>query len=327
MTRDRPTAPAPTTGAVVSPARRRFGFALFGATLFLIFAGAEVKSREAGLSVPDWPKSYGMWMPPMVGNVFYEHGHRMVAATVGFLTLVLAFWVQAVESRAWVRKLGWVALGAVIAQGLLGGITVIYLLPTPVSMAHGALAQTFLCIVAWMAYSGTGEWRRVAGADPKAAPSAFRAGVTAVAAVFLQLLLGAWMRHSEAGLAVPFFPVSESGAFLPEVVDRLVVIHMLHRGFAVVVAVLVLRAAVVVARRLPALRLHASACGLLVLAQGTLGAYVVWHGKAPVITSVHVVTGAALLALTWLLTLRAWRRGATAEVVTDAPVGGVLERA
>src|SRR5678809_1554346 len=96
---------APT--AHVSPARRRFGAALAVATVFLIFAGAQVKSHQAGLSVPDWPKSFDMWWPPMVGNVFYEHGHRVIAATVGFLTLLMALWTWRAESRASVRRLAW----------------------------------------------------------------------------------------------------------------------------------------------------------------------------------------------------------------------------
>src|SRR5260221_13176646 len=89
----------------------------------LIFAGGLVTSTGSGLSVPDWPLSYGMMMPPMVGGIFYEHGHRMVAATVGFLTLVLAVWTQAAEPRPGVRRLAWTALALVIAQGTLGGLT------------------------------------------------------------------------------------------------------------------------------------------------------------------------------------------------------------
>ena len=312
MTRDQPTAPAPS-GAVVSTGRRLFGFFLVAATLFLIFAGAEVKSREAGLSVPDWPKSYGMWMPPMVGNVFYEHGHRMVAAAVGFLTVILALWTWRAEPRAWVRKLAWICLAAVIAQGILGGITVRYLLPTPISMAHGALAQTFLCLLAWIAYASTREWRERTGArDEQGAGAglAFRSVATAVAAIYVQLLLGAWMRHSEAGLAVPFFPLSETGSAVPEFVDKLVVIHLLHRGFAFVVATLVLRAVVSVWRHMPNLRSHALLLGLLVCGQIVLGAFVIWEAKAPVITSMHVVTGAGILVTSWLLSLRCWRLGA-----------------
>src|SRR5258708_39305040 len=99
------------------------------ATLFLIFAGAMVTSTGSGLAVPDWPLSYGMLMPPMVGGVFYEHGHRMAAATVGLLTLALAIWTTTDERRTGVRRLAWAALAAGVAQGFLGGLTVLHPLP------------------------------------------------------------------------------------------------------------------------------------------------------------------------------------------------------
>ncbi len=316
VTDESSTAPA-LSGAVVSPARRRFGFALLGSTLFLIFAGAEVKSRHAGLSVPDWPLSYGQWWPKMVGDVFYEHGHRTVAAAVGFLTVILTIWTARTESRRWVRTLAWVVLGAVIVQGLLGGLTVRQQLPPAVSAMHATLAQTFLCLVGWLAYAGTREWSAPGPVFGRSGSSmqevvgearpAFRACVIAVIAVFTQLLLGAWMRHSEAGLAVPFFPVSPAGHLFPEVVDDLVVIHMLHRGFAVIAATVVLWAAASVSRRVPRLGVHATLAGSLILIQVILGALVVWEMKAPIITSLHVMNGAAVLATVWLLVLRTRR--------------------
>src|SRR5262245_7025715 len=94
--------------------RHRFAVLTACATLALIFIGGLVTSHEAGLSVPDWPLSYGMVFPPMVGNIFYEHGHRMAATVVGFFTLVLAVWTALREPRRGVRRLGWVALAAVI---------------------------------------------------------------------------------------------------------------------------------------------------------------------------------------------------------------------
>src|SRR3954463_15523843 len=106
---------------------------LAACTLVLVVAGALVTSRDAGLSVPDWPLSYGKLMPPMEGGVRYEHSHRMVATTVGLLTIVLAVWLWRIDPRRWMRRLGLVALAVVIAQGLLGGMTVIFMLPKPVS--------------------------------------------------------------------------------------------------------------------------------------------------------------------------------------------------
>lgn len=312
------------TGLRVTPpraARRGLALGLVPATLFLIFAGAKVTSHQAGLAVPDWPLSYGRLMPPMVGNIFYEHGHRMIATAVGMATLLLVLWTVRLEERAWVRTLALACLGAVVAQGLLGGLTVLLLLPLPVSVAHGTLAQTFLCLAIWLVYATSREWRALASGGGTAGPGHPAARATAgplrlaglaAGAIWIQLVLGALVRHAGAGLAVPFFPVSRTGALVPRPVDGDVVLHMLHRGFALVVVALVVAAAVSVARRLPDLRRHAAALAGLVLVQFALGATVVLVRKAPTPTSVHVVTGAALLGLTFWLCLRVWRRGAPA---------------
>jgi len=311
------TAPA-DPGAMVSPAsaaRRRFGLVLVLATLFLIFAGAEVKSRQAGLSVPDWPLSYGMVWPPMVGNVFYEHGHRAIAAAVGMLVTLMAVWTARTEPRRWVAVLAWSALGAVVAQGVLGGLTVIFLLPPAISISHGILAQTLLCLLTWLAFATSREW-----AAPRATGRSSRSALTAAAcaagAVYVQLVLGALMRHNEAGLAVPFFPVSPAGAWLPDVVDLPVVLHMLHRGFAVVVLALVLLAARRVALAHARLARHAYALAVLACTQVLLGASIIWTArrdpdtaawvKFPVPASLHVLLGAGLLATAWWLCLRCW---------------------
>src|SRR5713226_1672795 len=99
-------------------------FAIFTAvcTFCLVIAGGLVTSTQSGLAVPDWPLSYGQLMPPMVGGIFYEHLHRMVATFVGVLTIILAVWVWRKEDRGWMRILGFVALALVIMQGLLGGL-------------------------------------------------------------------------------------------------------------------------------------------------------------------------------------------------------------
>src|SRR3954451_8061880 len=110
----------------------RFAVFVACATFFLIIAGANVTSHDAGLATSDWPLSNGQVFPKMVGNLFWEHGHRMVATTVGILTIVLLFYILAKDTRAWVRKLGLFALCAVVAQGLLGGLTVKLMLPLAV---------------------------------------------------------------------------------------------------------------------------------------------------------------------------------------------------
>ena len=124
----------------------RFATLVAVCTVFLVLAGSLVTSTNSGLSVPDWPTSYGWNMftfPPSkwVGGIVYEHGHRLIASTVGFLTIVLAVWLWMSERRRWMRWLGVSALGAVIAQGVLGGLTVLFFLPWWISSAHATLAQ------------------------------------------------------------------------------------------------------------------------------------------------------------------------------------------
>jgi len=318
---------AASPGAMACPAppsaaRRRFTAAVATFALLVIFAGAQVKSHQAGLAVPDWPLSYGQLMPPMVGNIYYEHGHRMVAFAEGLLTTILALWTAWTESRRWVRRLAWGCLLVVAAQGLLGGLTVIHFLPPQLSISHAVLAQTFFMLVSWLAFSVSFEGIRAEPATSHVA-RAVRAAGWATGAVWVQLLLGAIMRHNEAGLAVPFFPVDASFRLWPASVDLRVVLHLLHRGFAFVVLPLLLLAAWRAARALPRLALHAGALGLLVCLQVLLGASVIWtagrspaDGTTPVVSpipaSAHVATGALILALAWLLYLRARHaRGAT----------------
>ncbi len=129
-------------------------------TFLLIIAGALVTSNDAGLSVPDWPTSFGSWykIPKLVGGVKFEHTHRMIAQVAGLLTIILAVWTWRAEKRRWMRILGFVALGTVIAQGILGGLTVLFFLPPPVSSAHAALAQTFFCLAVAMAVFTGQKW-------------------------------------------------------------------------------------------------------------------------------------------------------------------------
>src|SRR6267143_5064611 len=123
----------------------RFALLVAGATFFLIIAGALVTSNDAGLATSDWPLSNGQVFPKMVGNLFWEHGHRLVATSVGLLTIGLVVFLFVREKRSWVRRLGVGALALVVAQGLLGGLTVKLNLPLVVSAAHATLAQLFFC--------------------------------------------------------------------------------------------------------------------------------------------------------------------------------------
>lgn len=263
-------------------------------------------STGSGLAVPDWPLSYGMLMPPMVGGIFYEHGHRMVATTVGFLTLVLALWTTRVERREGVRRLAWAALGTVIAQGVLGGLTVLFLLPTPVSVAHACLAQTFFCLTIALAYTSSREWLRAAPVEVDRA-NVSGAAALATGFVFAQLALGALMRHLHAGLAIPDFPLA-FGRVIPRFESPAIAIHFAHRLLAVAVLVVVLR--LFLAARRSGLRPLAQAAGLalgVAVAQATLGAVTVLSAKAVLPTTLHVATGAVTLGACFLATLRSRR--------------------
>jgi cytochrome c oxidase assembly protein subunit 15 len=170
-------------------------------TLFLVVAGASVTSKEAGLSVPDWPLSYGQVMPQMTGGVFFEHGHRMVATTVGFMTIILAVWLARVETRRWMKNLGFVALGAVILQGLLGGLTVKLLLPPAVSIAHACLAQLFFSTTVAIALFTSKSWMDGAEVvEDHGWPSLRSLAVITPVMVLVQIALGAAFRHRAIGV-------------------------------------------------------------------------------------------------------------------------------
>ena len=145
----------------------RFAKLVAALTLLLIAAGGMVTSTGSGLSVPDWPTTYGwnMFTFPLskwVGGIRYEHFHRLVASTVGFLTIILAVWTWRVDTRRWVRSLGWACLGAVVLQGLLGGLTVLLKLPPAVSIGHAGLAQIFFCLTVMLALVTSPGWRNAA---------------------------------------------------------------------------------------------------------------------------------------------------------------------
>ena len=175
----------------------RFAILVACATFFLIIAGALVTSNDAGLATEDWPLSNGQFFPEMVGNLFWEHGHRMVATTVGMLTIALLIYILVKDKRQWVRRLGVVALLAVIAQGLLGGLTVKMLLPISVSTAHATLAQLFFCITVSLAVFTSRSWMeaRPLPAEKGTLPLRYLC-TAALVTIFLQLIIGATLRHS-----------------------------------------------------------------------------------------------------------------------------------
>jgi heme a synthase len=288
----------------------RYAKFVSASTVLLIVAGGLVTSTGSGLSVPDWPTSYG-WnmftfpMRHMVGGIFYEHGHRLIASSVGFFTVILALWIWTAEPRRWMRVLGFAALAAVCVQGLLGGITVLYFLPTAVSTAHAGLAQIFFCLTIAIALFTSPRWKQ-----PKDEPvddGRLRRVATATTVfIYSQIIVGATMRHSDAGLAIPDFPLVFGGLFPPAWTPA-IAIHYAHRVGAVLVT-LAIAATVAYVRnhhwRRPELRRPAVVLACLVLAQITLGAFVVWSQKDVAINTAHVVVGALTLATSLVLTLR-----------------------
>jgi heme a synthase len=292
----------------------RFAVFTSACTFLLLIAGALVTSNDAGLSVPDWPLSYGSLTPPMVGGIFYEHGHRMIASFVGMLSIVLAVWLWRITGAAgplqnpvqnpvhnkdrWVRWLGVAALGAIVAQGLLGGLTVLFFLPPAVSSAHATLAQIFFATVASIALFTSAWWERepVLWLSDFRSPSIHTLSIAAVCAVFVQLVLGAAFRHKAFGI-IP------------------------HLAGAVIVTGLIFWLAGALKRRFPGvpeLRFAARGLHILIGLQLLLGAAAWWSRvyaasfPQPIavmvtLTVVHVVTGALVLVSTVLVTLVCYR--------------------
>jgi cytochrome c oxidase assembly protein subunit 15 len=278
-----------------SIARHRFAVVTAASTYALLFLGGLVTSTGSGLAVPDWPLSFGQVFPAMVGGVLFEHGHRLAASTVGLLTLVLSIWTVASEARPGVR--------------VLGGVTVLYKLPLAVSVTHACLAQLFFCLAVTMAVVTGPAWGPARTRPLELGAPLPALAACATAAIFLQLVLGALVRHTGAGLAIPDFPLA-FGRLVPPFETSLIAVHFAHRvGAAVVTAVLLVLASSVFRhhatdRRL--VRLVGLALGLLAL-QIALGATIVWTRRAVLPTTTHLVIGAGLLATCLVTTLRAGR--------------------
>jgi protoheme IX farnesyltransferase len=237
----------------------RFACLIAGLTFLLLLAGANVTSNRAGLAVPDWPTTYGEFMfsfpfSKMVGGIFHEHAHRLIASLVGMLTIVLAVWcstvrlrrrlrwaglaalapvtvaaiaygfrnpfadiaalvlavvvlatfLPVVEVHRWVRRLAWIALAVVVAQGILGGLTVRFFLPTVVSVAHAGLAEAFFCLTIALAMVSSRTWFAAPQETPRAGWLQCMTAAT-VAVVYAQIILGAVIRHADRGVFAHIF--------------------------------------------------------------------------------------------------------------------------
>lgn len=285
----------------------RLAVVLAAATFPLLFIGGLVTSKGAGLAVPDWPTTFGynMFLYPwskMVGNIFYEHSHRLVASSVGLLTIVLALTLWFGEQRRWLRWLGVAALGLVVVQGVIGGLRVI-LLEHTLAIIHAAFAQVFFALTVALAVFTSTKWRR-GGQESSAADGARlrRLCTVTTAVIYIQSIFGAVLRHTGERLDA-------------------------HLFFAALVALHVLFVAVRVAR------LHANEAKLkrpafllaaLLLAQLALGTASYFgkftslleldSGTIVLLTTGHLVIGALMLAASLVLTLNCYRFASAATV-------------
>ena len=304
----------------INIAVRRLSKIIVFLTLSLIFVGALIKSHEVGLSVPDWPTSYGKQMfsfpfSEMVGGIFYEHGHRLFATIVGFFTLLQFIVLSFTDHPLWVKKMSFVALVLVITQGLLGGMTVIFFLPPQISIVHGVLAQIFFVSIIFIAYSLSDSRLNK---KKESYPLFIKRGALIITLlVFVQLVLGALVRHTSSGLAIPDFP-KMGGMWIPTFSDNMVnninvelfdknldmvskwqvVIHFLHRLGAFIITLALTFIIYKFRNMLEKNTIESKILillSVLLLIQIILGATTVITEKLPFVASFHVVTGAALL--------------------------------
>jgi cytochrome c oxidase assembly protein subunit 15 len=334
------SANAPTTHPRYQPWLAGFCWAALLWTVLVFQAGGFTTSINAGMAFLDWPLSNGSvnphnWLhePDMLA----EHSHRIFATIQGLLTLAVSGALLLVERRRWLRRLGLVAVGLVVFQGVLGGLRVLLdqqntqsednFVATVFRVAHGVTAQVYLCVLVAIALATTRRWiERSGGLLREPSGALRRAGLIACGVVIVQLVLGAIMRHNGAGLAIGTFPLNPDGTLIPPAWGFHVGIHFAHRAWAIVVAV----SLIYFAGRLWGARhlgrvLAAGAAGLmgLLAVQVYLGALVIWTTRNPHAATMHVLTGAFLLATCWGLTFLC-HRFRLADTPQEVPVDTVV---
>src|SRR5262245_590598 len=274
----------------------RFAIVTAIATYLLILIGGLVHGTGSSLACPDWPTCYGTLMPKMEGGVLVEHSHRLAAGTVVILTLALAGLLAAAKDATLrpLRPFGWLAVGLVFAQALLGGITVKLRLPTPISTAHTGTSLLFFLTVLYIAVRSRPVPARTPSAPP---PSVARMALVAAVGIYFQMLLGGLVRHSGAALACTDVPLCR-GSLWPDA-HPTVLIQALHRLSGIAVALLVFASSIVTLRRAwtrPGLRTLAIAAPVLVCVQIALGVHAVTSFLDLATVESHLAVATALLA-------------------------------
>ncbi|MGB8355469.1 MAG: COX15/CtaA family protein [Chthoniobacteraceae bacterium] len=310
----------------------RFSMLVVGATLCLIFIGGLVTTKDAGMSVPDWPTTfhYSMFSYPVAkwvstdaveSGVFYEHSHRLFASLVGMLTTALAIWIWIADSRRWMKMLGLAAFLLVAAQGVLGGLRVAMSSVT-FAMLHGCTAQAFLCVLVFIS-AALSPWWNAAPAAGENLRGIRRTAWLLVTVTYIQIVVGVIMRQLKAGLAIPTFPRSGlNGEWIPPYWGTGVAFNFAHRVGAVFVTLAILALFIQVfvsARKEPVLFRPACWLVFLLLAQIGLGAHIILKLRPPTLTTLHVLNGAIILATSVLLAVRASRLAIKADERRETP--------
>tara|TARA_Y100001978_G_scaffold27602_1_gene23559 strand:- start:6668 stop:7636 length:969 start_codon:yes stop_codon:yes gene_type:complete len=293
-------------------------------TFFLIFVGALIKSTEAGLSVPDWPTTFGqnMFLFPyssMVGGIFYEHSHRLIASLVGFCILLNTILIQFSNFYKFVKIISIISLCAVITQGILGGLTVLYFLPAWLSASHGTLGQTTFCLTIVLAIITSPKWTKENSS--KLNYKIKRLSFISVALVWFQLIIGAVVRHTESALVALDFP-KINNAWIPSLKDDAIekinyerfvqnfefilnlepitsgqlLIHFIHRSFGYIIFLFMVYYCFNLYKK-SSFKTTPIILIVLIITQIALGALTVLSKKEFIITSLHVSNGAAILGI------------------------------
>jgi len=298
----------------------RFACFTAAATLLLICSGGMVTSKGVGLAVPDWPTTFGynMFFFPVskwVGGIFFEHTHRLIASFVGFLTIILAVWLWRAPVARWIKTLGWVSLGAVVLQGVLGGLRVV-LLKDEIGVFHACVAQAFFGLLVIIALATSTLWPRLTrpvGVLPPPSLAVFAIVITGL--IYGQLGLGATMRHQHRDLSIMDFPLAygqiipatdsatmarinqaRDAQVLSDVSPGQIWLQMAHRFLAAIIGLVITWFWFQTNRQMAILRKLASLWLGLVIAQIALGAWVIWSNKAADIATTHVAVGAVTFA-------------------------------